>query len=217
MGFSSWHCPMCSIPIMAGGCPGTPGTAMSHIALVDPSGQAALGTYDGYGRVIGAGDADIDIWPQLKYSDPSEGWGDGKCVLVHQVCIQDLITRHLRTGQEFPVMYSDDGQGFFYDTDVVDEYLAKLMDLRKAEMKDYECDYSRTNVLAALSSEEYVATVGGRCPACKSSRIENADVGFNVILNEVNMHCLDCGSKWADVYDLAGYASLEVSDVATAG
>ena len=73
MGFSSWKCPVCGLPIMAGI---SVGTVLSHIALVRPCGTVIKGTYDGYGRLAGLDTGELNLWPLVKDKDPGdEGWG----------------------------------------------------------------------------------------------------------------------------------------------
>ena len=65
-----------------------------------------------------------------------------------------------------------------------------------------------------LSEEEYVQTMGHRCPMCESPDIEtrsgygvDSDYGWQPI------KCNRCDAVWDDVYKLIGYSLKEKSDV----
>jgi len=109
MGFFSWKCAVCGLPILNG-------HAVAGILAARPLSQVCLfagltrivGTYDGYGRIEhDAGIHEIDLN------------GDEPC-LVHQVC---LSRAEQRTESEY-----DPGQGFFYSDEQIRNFVKQLLE-----------------------------------------------------------------------------------------
>lgn len=53
------------------------------------------------------------------------------------------------------------------------------------------------------------------CPICKSEQIEGSCFSVENSEARQSLHCLDCGSEWANVYSFSG--SADVADYSTQG
>jgi hypothetical protein len=209
MGFSSWLCPVCKLPITAGI---SIGTILSHIALVRPGGDIELGTYDGYGRLCGNSYEPIELWPLIRDEDPGDtGWGDGDGIVVHQVCVS-VIEEQLREGKPLDQkMRRDPGQGHFHTDKDIDKFLKKLAGMHGDQYRNYQLDFGRRNVFAGLDEIDYVAQSGSICPVCTSSDLEPGVFEFVEDRVEQRIQCRHCYSLWTDVHELKGYKDLQVS------
>ena len=63
-----------------------------------------------------------------------------------------------------------------------------------------------------LSSEQYAAEAGTRCPVCKATSIESTE---QVQVDGPNawqeIRCNLCGSTWNELFRLTGFAELEIN------
>lgn len=56
-----------------------------------------------------------------------------------------------------------------------------------------------------ISSDEYVAIGGCRCPFCKNNNIGSSTPQMDDFGITVPVECFACGETWTDVYGLIGY------------
>lgn len=61
-----------------------------------------------------------------------------------------------------------------------------------------------------LTSEQYVAIHGMRCPYCNSSRIEGDDTDFFEGSMTQEITCLSCHAEWYDRYTMTGYTPVSL-------
>lgn len=103
MGFFSWRCAKSDKPVMAEvAVRNTPWEFACKVIVLFKNGNKVAGTYDGYGR--------IDEFELLDHSD--EVW---------RMCIERYYNGE--TFEELPQNKYDQGQGFFYsDEDLEEEF-----------------------------------------------------------------------------------------------
>jgi transcription elongation factor Elf1 len=61
-----------------------------------------------------------------------------------------------------------------------------------------------------MTSDEYVGKLGLQCPHCHSTNISGGEVNIDAGTATQVIVCFDCDSEWLDVYNLAGYADLQI-------
>jgi formate dehydrogenase maturation protein FdhE len=61
-----------------------------------------------------------------------------------------------------------------------------------------------------LTSDEYVAVSGCRCPACGNPDITGDAIEIDGNIAWQPVYCNNCEAEWNDVYTLAGYNDLKV-------
>jgi transposase-like protein len=61
-----------------------------------------------------------------------------------------------------------------------------------------------------MTSTEYVADGGGRCPFCRSREIEGSQHDYEGDKVYQNITCRSCNREWTDIYALTGYDVLEI-------
>jgi len=61
-----------------------------------------------------------------------------------------------------------------------------------------------------LTSDEYVGKLGLRCPHCHSDSISGGEVNIDAGTATQEVTCDDCDAEWLDVYNLTGYADLQI-------
>jgi hypothetical protein len=121
MGFFSWKCAACGLPILSpyatAGIPEA--RPLSRVCLF--AGLTVIaGTYDGYGRIEhDAGIHEIEL-------------GGVEPCLVHTVCLRRANRR--RTESEH-----DPGQGFFYSDEQIRDFVRRLQELNQTARKEYRC------------------------------------------------------------------------------
>lgn len=58
---------------------------------------------------------------------------------------------------------------------------------------------------APMTQEEYVASLGIRCPFCNTEEIETSHFDFYDGYAIVDVSCCKCNAEWHETYHLAGY------------
>lgn len=109
MGRFSWTCAKTHLPIMS---PDPKRPEQSAIVLLFEDGSMLRGSYDGYGRIIRPGGAELDITDEIEY-------GHAKAVLAKFFAPG---TDHFDT---LGANQSEPGQGYFHDPQFVDSIFAK--------------------------------------------------------------------------------------------
>jgi formate dehydrogenase maturation protein FdhE len=64
----------------------------------------------------------------------------------------------------------------------------------------------------SATQQEYLENNGNACPNCDSQEISASVVEFDDTTAWREVVCDECGSTWADVYQLQGYEDLEKGD-----
>lgn len=59
-----------------------------------------------------------------------------------------------------------------------------------------------------LSSDQYVAGKGNKCPSCEGKNLEGNSVEIDGGTASQEVSCNDCSSEWLDLYELTGYGDL---------
>lgn len=62
-----------------------------------------------------------------------------------------------------------------------------------------------------LTSSEYAAQGGNKCPACGSGDLDGHFIEVDGRQAWQPVDCRACGASWVDTYMLTGYANLEES------
>jgi hypothetical protein len=60
--------------------------------------------------------------------------------------------------------------------------------------------------------EQYLASHGLRCPWCRSEMIEGDSVEVDSGHASQEVHCVDCGREWRDIYKLVDVEASEENE-----
>jgi len=185
---------------------------LNEVALVHPDGNSLGGCYDGYGRVC-TDDVDILIFESVKEADSDTG-NTGDASLVHQVCLREFVEKYVVPGREFMFQARDPKQGFFHSAEELRALGRKVRENGRIVRPVLAGAFQAVEVLASLTSNEYVSRVGDSCPQCKSQDLCVGEaVQTGRAFTERPVKCLTCGATWKDRFILHGYTDLKLSEM----
>lgn len=120
MGFFSWRCAKCGLPVINHYAGGVGEPNLNAITVLTPDGDVLHGHYDGYGRMdVDDGPSDygdvFDISELVEWEDEGEGVEQREPCVLHTCCYSEGDT-YEEVGQS----RSDPAQGFFYGPDQVE-------------------------------------------------------------------------------------------------
>ena len=59
--------------------------------------------------------------------------------------------------------------------------------------------------MSQMTSDQYVATGGTKCPFCGSEDIEGTSIDVDAGIASQEMSCNECDEGWTDEYTLTGF------------
>ena len=66
--------------------------------------------------------------------------------------------------------------------------------------------------MTIMTEKEYVESGGAECPFCRGGDIGGDDLEWFDGAMSQEMHCLHCGARWLDKYDLVGFITKDTGE-----